>query len=474
MGGVDNAQRVELRKDLALLDLYHHSLRLIGKKLASRQGAAPVDNSEAVYARSLQLGKQCTLALRGLRGSLPSEDAGHCDAALLSVDRAVRRASLAKGHALFTVNVWRAVDAVEQFLGRMALRYGYQPLSDIAGLEGERAAPGGIAQVAPTAGRYERTVAERRESVGRPAVMDFPAVPRYRIRRLLRPGLLTGFAVVLAFVAVSVAAPILAPPEGNDPYTMPRSSYKINPEPPRSGYPLGTTERSFDVFHGIVWGTHIAFRIGLSVTVGRLLIGMVVGLVSGYYGGWLDALIMRITDAFLAFPIVPATLVMLAFFGPRTLGRVASASGVDSIIILSLILFGWMQYARLVRGNVLAERAKQYVEAAVSIGAAGKHIIWRHVLPNIPQGLFVLAASDVGAMVVLAAVFTFLGLSGRAGLADWGWMLNIGRNWIIGTPSNAFQYWYTYLPPIAAIVLFSVGWNLIGDGLRDVMDPRSS
>jgi len=208
------------------------------------------------------------------------------------------------------------------------------------------------------------------------------------------------------------------------------------------------------------------------VTAARLVIGLAVGLVSGYYGGWLDAVIMRVTDAFLAFPIVPATLVMLAFFGPLGLASLAAGSGVDAIIVVSLVLFGWMQYARLVRGNVLAERSKQYVEAAVTLGARGRHIILRHILPNIPQGLFVLAASDVGAMVVLGAVFTFLGLSGRRGLADWGWMLNTGRNWIIGTPSNAFQYWYAYLPPIAAIILFSVGWSLIGDGLRDVLDPR--
>ena len=97
----------------------------------------------------------------------------------------------------------------------------------------------------------------------------------------------------------------------------------------------------------------------------------------------------------------------------------------------------------------------------------------RILLANVPPKPFVLIASDIGAMVVLAAVFTFLGLSGRRGLADWGYMLNIGRNWIIGTPSNAFQYWYVYLPPIAAIVLFSVGWNLIGDGLRDALDPRA-
>ena len=96
----------------------------------------------------------------------------------------------------------------------------------------------------------------------------------------------------------------------------------------------------------------------------------------------------------------------------------------------------------------------------------------RILLANIPPKPFVLIASDTGAMVVLAAVFTFLGLSGRRGLADL-YMLNIGRNWIIGTPSNAFQYWYVYLPPIAAIVLFSVGWNLIGDGLRDALDPRA-
>lgn len=468
-----SSEWVELQRSLALLDLYHHSLRLAGRKLASRPSERDGEDSEVLYQRSLELGEQCAVALRGLRRRLAAEDVGPCDTALRRVDRAVERASRAEGHTLFAVNVWRTLQAVEQFLGRVALRYGYLPLCETAALESGQAALGGIAQVAPTAGRHERGLTAPVESLGRPSALTLRAVPRYRLRRILRPGLLAGFAIVLTFVVISLAAPVLAPPEGDDPYTMPTSSFKINPEPPRPGYVLGTTERSFDVFYGIVWGTHIAFRIGLSVTAGRLLIGIVVGLFSGYYGGWLDAIIMRITDAFLAFPIVPATLVMLAFFGPRTLGRIASASGVDSIIILSLILFGWMQYARLVRGNVLAERGKQYVEAAISLGAGSRHIIWRHLLPNIPQGLFVLAASDVGAMVVLAAVFTFLGLAGRTGLADWGWMLNIGRNWIIGTPSNAFQYWYTYLPPIGAIVLFSVGWNLIGDGLRDVMDPRT-
>ncbi len=147
--------------------------------------------------------------------------------------------------------------------------------------------------------------------------------------------------------------------------------------------------------------------------------------------------------------------------------------GVDLTVVLTLIMFGWMQYARLVRGNVLAERGKQYVEAVVAVGARTPRIILRHLLPNVHQGLFVLLASDVGGMVVLATIFTFLGLSGGRGAADWGWMLNVSRNWIIGTPSNAFEYWYTYVPVSMAVVLFTIGWSLMGDGLRDVLDPRS-
>lgn len=472
MAKVQNARSAELQRELAHLDLYHHSLRLVGRKLAARSTEASAEARGALYERSLELGEECATALRGLRGNLRSEDLSHCDVALRGVTLAVRRASLARGHTLFLVNVWRTVEAVERFLARVAVNYGYTTISDTVVLEGATAAPSAAAQPPPGVGPYQRAIPTRAESVGPLSVASWPAIPRWRLRQLGRPGLLLGIVIVLGFVAISIAAPMLAPPESDDPYTMPRASHRGNPEPPRPGYPLGTTERSFDVFHGLVWGTHVAFRIGLSVTAGRLLVGVVVGLVSGYYGRWLDAVVMRITDAFMAFPIVAATLVMLAFFGPLGLANIGAGSGVDSIIIISLILFGWMQYARLVRGNVLAERAKQYVEAAVSVGAGSRHIIWRHILPNIPQGLFVLAASDVGAMVVLGAVFTFLGFSGRAGLADWGWMLYIGRNWIIGTPSNAFQYWYTYVPPIAAIVLFSTGWNLVGDGLRDVMDPR--
>jgi len=137
---------------------------------------------------------------------------------------------------------------------------------------------------------------------------------------------------------------------------------------------LGTTERQYDVLYGLVWGTRVAFTIGLSATLGRMLIGVLLGLISGYYGGLLDATIMRVTDAFMAFPIVPATLLMLTFFGP-TLGGMTG--GVERIVVLALVLFGWMQYARVVRGNVLAEREKKLpagIELKISDIVLGKII----------------------------------------------------------------------------------------------------
>jgi peptide/nickel transport system permease protein len=292
-------------------------------------------------------------------------------------------------------------------------------------------------------------------------------------RRFMSSGqLLAGGLIVLAFAAVAVGAPLIAPPEDENPYLMPRGEFSLTPQPPSGEHPLGTTQSQADVFYGLVWGTRVAFKLSLLVALGRMVVGIIVGLISGYYGGLVDGVLMRITDAFLAFPIMAAVLVMLTFFAGGWLG--IQRGGVDRIIVLALVLFGWMRYARLMRGNVLAEREEEYVEAAISIGARKRRIIVRHILPNASHGLFVLIASDIGAVVVWAAVFSFMGLSGSSALADWGQMLNFSRDWIIGTASNAFEFWYTYLPPSMAIVFFSIGWNLVGDGLREVLDPRQS
>jgi len=152
-----------------------------------------------------------------------------------------------------------------------------------------------------------------------------------------------------------------------------------------------------------------------------------------------------------------------------------NAPKTEAVIVLTLIVFGWMAYARLIRGNVLSEREKEYVQAARAVGVNNRRMIFRHLLPNATHGLPVMIASDIGMMVVWMAAFNFIGLiQGNKSMmvADWGQMLSFARNWIIGAGGNAFQYWYTYVPVSLAIVFFSVGWNLIGDGLRDVLDPR--
>ena len=251
---------------------------------------------------------------------------------------------------------------------------------------------------------------------------------------------------------------------------IPRDGFSVPPKPPSPDHPLGTMQNQYDVLYGLLWGTRVAFRVGVMITLGRALLGVIVGVVSGYFGGWLDSVLMRVTDAFMAFPIIAAVAVTLALFGGGGLGIQTGVT--NRIIILALTAFGWMQYARLVRGNVLAQRAREYVKAAISVGAGNGRIIFRHVLPNATQGLFVLVASDVGAMVVTVAALTFIGLANNEVVADWGIMLRYSRNWIVGAPDNAFQFWYTYLVPSLAILLFSIGWNLIGDGLRDVTDPR--
>ncbi len=284
--------------------------------------------------------------------------------------------------------------------------------------------------------------------------------------------LVTGAVLVLAFAAMALAAPFLAPPAEGDPDQIPGLFFAIPPVEPSPNHPLGLMPGQHDIFYGIVWGSRVAFQVGLLITAARALLGILVGLSAGYLGGFVDAALMRVTDAFMAFPVFIAVMVMstLLQFG---LFR-GTQGGVQVIIALALILFGWMQYAHLVRGNVLAERSKEYVQAARAVGVQAHRILFRHVLPNcVAKGVLVLVASDVGAMVVLLSVFSFIGVGGRArAVADWGQMLAFSRDWIIGTPGTGFQYWYTFIPASLAILIFAVAVNLVGDGLDALLNPR--
>ena len=296
-----------------------------------------------------------------------------------------------------------------------------------------------------------------------------------------RPSLLAGSLIVLAFIGAAVFAPLLAPPiDSRSPQYIPRYGSGPNPVPPGPGHALGLLSEKYDVYYGLIWGTRLALGMGLTISLGRALVGVLVGLVAGAYGGLVDAILMRIADAFMAFPMVAAIVVMLSLFGfvreRWTAGLyMLQPSRQDQILMLAMVVFGWVPYARLMRGNVLVEREKTYIKAARSIGMPSPRLIRRHLFPNSTYGLIALITSDIGAVIVLLTAFTFIGIITEdvgAMQADWGLMLSSSRNWIVGHPSEAFRYWYTYMPASLAIVLFSTGWSLVGDGLRDALDPR--
>ncbi|MBI3998729.1 MAG: ABC transporter permease [Armatimonadetes bacterium] len=272
-----------------------------------------------------------------------------------------------------------------------------------------------------------------------------------------------GFSLIVLFVAIAVLAPILAPPPptSRDPYLIPQEGFGAIPRPPRSGHPFGTTERQYDLYYGIVWGTRTALRVSIIVIAIAAVIGVVLGGLAGYYGGRIDEVIMRVTDVFLAFPGLVLAVTVVAVLG-RSLDN----------IMIAIAIVHWPTYARLLRGDILTVRGRDYVEAARAAGAGDLRIILRHVIPNAIYPFMVLSSLDMGLIVIIAAALSFLGLGAEVGYADWGMLINLSRDWIVGSPGNPFAYWYVLIFPGAAIFLFVLGWNLLGDAFRDILDPR--
>lgn len=284
------------------------------------------------------------------------------------------------------------------------------------------------------------------------------------MRRFRRnPLSLLGLFLILGFALMALLAPVLAPPAptARNPYMMPHAGYSPDPEPPRPGHPFGTTEQAFDIYYGMIWGARTAFRVGLLVVAISVVIGIAVGGIAGYYRGKLDEFLMRIVDIFLAFPSLILAVVVVAVLGP----------GLENVLI-ALALVGWPGYARLLRGEILSVRERDFVEAARAMGSRDLKIILRHVLPNSIYPVLVVASLDMGSIVVAAAALSFLGLGAPIGYSDWGQIISLSRNWIIGAGGNAFAFWYTVVYPGAALVLFTLGWNLLGDAFRDILDPR--
>ena len=314
-------------------------------------------------------------------------------------------------------------------------------------------------------------------------------------KKLLRnPTSLIGIILLTIFVIIAIGAPWLAPvPENSrDPYMIPRDGFSTTPQPPSEEHRFGTTEGQYDIYYGVIWGTRTAFRIGVVITLITTIAGIFIGSISGFYGGWVDELLMRGTEIFQAFPFLLAAITMTSvlqtIYGRGEAGAlIFMAKGlafmtfgqnptenIDPVQLqiltgmLAIIFFGWMGIARVMRGNILSVKEFEYALAAKTIGANDMRILFRHLLPNAIFPILVIASMNIGSYVLTFAALSFLGLGAQRGYADWGQMISFARNWV----PSLVEYWYIVVFPGAAIILFVLAWNLVGDALRDILDPR--
>ncbi len=286
---------------------------------------------------------------------------------------------------------------------------------------------------------------------------------RFTLHRIFRnPSALIGFTLLVFFVGVALFAPQIAPPKyTHNPYMMPHKGFSPTPKPPSKSNIFGTTSGQYDIFYGAVWGTRTAFKIGLFVVGIAGLVGVTLGAVSGYYGGVTDEVLMRVTDVIWAVPTLVLAMAIVVAFG----------RGLDKIMI-ALAMVQWRWYVRVIRSEILTLRDQDFVQAAKIIGVSDTKIILRHILPNAIYPVLIMASMDMGSMVITASFMSFVGLGAPRGYADWGQMVALARNYIVGPPDDPLKFWYTIVIPGGCIVLFVLAWNLIGDALRDAFDPK--
>jgi peptide/nickel transport system permease protein len=286
---------------------------------------------------------------------------------------------------------------------------------------------------------------------------------KFTLHRIFRnPAAIIGFSLILFFAAVAVFAPQIAPPQyDHNPYLMPHKGFSPTPRAPSETHIFGTASGQYDIFYGVVWGTRTAFKIGLFVVGIAALIGVTLGAISGYFGGIVDEVLMRIVDVTWAIPTLVLAMTIVVAFG----------RGLDNIMI-ALALVGWRWYVRVIRSEILTLRDQDFIQAAKIMGVSDIKIILRHIIPNAIYPVLILATMDMGSMVITASFMSFVGLGAPKGFADWGQMVALARNYIVGPPDDPLKFWYAIIFPGGCIVLFVLGWNLIGDALRDAFDPK--
>ncbi|HLE42577.1 MAG TPA: ABC transporter permease [Methylomirabilota bacterium] len=268
-------------------------------------------------------------------------------------------------------------------------------------------------------------------------------------RRLARrPPAVAGAAVVLAFVALGVGAPWIAPA---DPI---RTDWSQVRKAPSWSHPFGTDDLGRDNLSRVIWGARISMRAGVLSILFAMAVGVPLGLVSGYYRGAVDLVLMRLTDAWLAFPFLILAIGLVTILGPSLTNAT-----------LAIGLGATPTYIRLTRGLVLATREEDYVQGARAIGAGDARVMRRHILPNIVSSILVQATVSIPTAIIAEAVLSFLGLGVQPPQPSWGTMLNAAQQFLETAP------WMAWWPGLAIFVL-ALSFNLAGDGLRDVLDPR--
>ena len=280
------------------------------------------------------------------------------------------------------------------------------------------------------------------------ALSELHPAPSFLSQARRQPLIMLGFVLLVIFVLAAVFAPQLSP-------TDPLKGQVVNSlKPPSPAHLFGTDKLGREIVSRLLYGARISLFVGFSVVIAASLIGSFLGLIAGYLGGWADEILMRVTDIFFAFPSLILAMAIAGALGPSLQNALIAITTVTSPI-----------YARLIRGQVLALKEREFIIAAHTVGVPAWLILLRHILPNTLAPLLVQASFDLGAAILSVAGLSWIGFGAQPPTPEWGVMISDGRNYM------ATQWWLATFPALA-ILLVVTGFNLLGDGLRDLLDPR--
>lgn len=287
----------------------------------------------------------------------------------------------------------------------------------------------------------------------------------YSFRR--SPTAIIAALIALVCVVCALFAPWIAPHNPFDLTTLLLDNARLPPSWSEGGNPnflLGTDEQGRDILSALMYGARISLAVGLASVILSLLVGVCLGLLAGFLGGWVDGLLMRLCDVMLSFPAILVAL-LIAGVG-RALFPNAHESLAFGVLIVSISLTGWVQYARTVRGSTMVERNKEYVQAAHVTGVAPLRIMRKHVLPNVLGPVLVLATIQVATAIITEATLSFLGVGAPPTSPSLGTLIRVGNDYLFSG-----EWWITIFPG-AVLVLIALSVNLLGDWLRDALNPR--